>query len=97
VTYQVRWTRPASIALEQIQDFIAQENPEAATLVIKDIFHTVERLKDHPKSGRKGRVRGTYELILSGLPYIVPYQVKQREIQILSVYHSARKWPDILG
>ena len=66
MTYQVRWTRPASIALEQIQDFIAQENPEAATLVIKDIFHTVERLKDHPKSGRKGRVRGTYELILSG-------------------------------
>jgi toxin ParE1/3/4 len=39
-------------------------------------------------------VRGTLELVVPGLPYIVPYRVKGKEVQILSVFHTARKWPE---
>ncbi len=44
--------------------------------------------------GRKGRVRGTHELVINSKPYIVPYRIKKSEIQVLSVYHTSRKWPE---
>mgnify|MGYP001817449041 FL=1 len=62
--------------------------------VAQRIGHAVSQLEDHPKLGRSGRVRGTLELVIPGLPYIVPYRVKGKEVQILSVFHTARKWPE---
>jgi toxin ParE1/3/4 len=91
---RVRWTNPAAKALLAIQEYIARENPRAAFEVAQHIRFAVEQLRDHPRLGRKGRVRGTYELVIHGIPYIVPYRVKKREIQVLSVYHTSRKWPE---
>ena len=51
-------------------------------------------LGDHPKIGRIGRVAGTYELVIPGIPYIVPYRIHNQEVQILSVCHTSRKWPE---
>jgi plasmid stabilization system protein ParE len=42
----------------------------------------------------KGRVRGTRELVIHGVPQIVLYCIKRKEIQILSVYHTSRIWPE---
>ena len=44
--------------------------------------------------GRHGRIEGTRELVIPGLPYIIPYRVKNNVIEILRVLHAARKWPD---
>ncbi len=44
--------------------------------------------------GRKGRVRGTLELVINGIPYIVPYRIREKQVQVLSVYHTSRKWPE---
>ncbi len=81
------------MALESIQDYIAKDNRRAAWEVAQKIRQTVIQLKDHPRLGREGRVRGTYELVIPALPYIVPYRVKGNEIQILTMFHAARKWP----
>ena len=91
---RIIWTKPAARALESIQDYIARDNRSAAWEVAQRIQHAVRQLEEHPKLGRTGRVRGTLELVVPGLPYIVPYRVKGKEIQILSVFHAARKWPD---
>ena len=90
----IRWTRPAASALLAIQDYNARENPRAAFEVAQRIRVAVDQLKDHPRMGRRGRVRGTYELVIHGGPYVVPYRIKNGEIQILSVYHTSRKWPE---
>lgn len=90
---RVKWTEPAAKALEGIQDYIARDKPQAAFEVAKKIRHATKQLSDHPKLGREGRVLGTYELVIFGLPYIVAYRVKGQEVHILSVYHSSRKWP----
>jgi toxin ParE1/3/4 len=59
------------------------------------ILHTVERvLPDNPHMRRPGRVPGTRELVIAQTPYIVPYRVQCGSIQILRVYHGARRWPD---
>jgi toxin ParE1/3/4 len=91
---RIRWTEPAAIALERIQDHIAKENPRAAFEVAQRIMIAVSQLEAHQKLGRTGRIRGTFELVMHGLPYILPYRIKNNEIQILSVYHTSRKWPD---
>jgi len=91
---RIRWTAPAAAALESIIDYIARDNPRAAFLAAQRIRIAVTQLAEQPRIGRRGRVRGTYELVIHGIPYIVPYRIKRNEIQILSVYHAARKWPD---
>ena len=53
--------------------------------------------KSLQKTGRTGRVRGTYELVIHDLPFIVAYRIKKEEVQILSVYHTSRKWPEKLN
>lgn len=44
--------------------------------------------------GRPGRIPGTRELIFPSLPYIVPYRIRGEIVEILSVFHAARKWPE---
>ena len=94
---RVRWTGPAARALESIQDYIAKDNPRAAIEVAQRIRVVVGLLEEQPKIGRTGRVRRTYELVIHGIPYIVPYRIKGNEVQILSVYHTSRKWPETFG
>lgn len=90
---QVLWTRPALADVEALQDFIAAENPGAAWRLVDDLFDRTERLLgSNPHAGRKGRVLGTRELVLSGIPFIVAYRVTSR-VEILAVVHSARDWP----
>ena len=91
---RVRWTEPAAKALEDIQDQIAQDNRRAAFEVAQRIRVMTDFLGDHPKIGRIGRVAGTYELVIPGIPYIVPYRIQNHEVQILSVFHTSRKWPE---
>jgi toxin ParE1/3/4 len=90
----VRWTEPAADALNSIQDYIAKDNPRAAFEVAQRIGNAVSQLEEHPRIGRTGRVRGTYELVIHDLPYIVTYRIKKQEIHSLSVYHTSRKWPE---
>jgi len=91
---RVIWTEPAAKALENIQDYIARDNRRAAWEVAQSVRQAVNQLEEHPKMGWAGRVRGTLELVIQGLPYVVPYRIKGNDVQILSVFHSARKWPE---
>jgi addiction module RelE/StbE family toxin len=91
---RIIWTEPAARALESIQDYIARDNRRAAWEVAQRVRQAVNQLEEHPKMGRPGRVRGTLELVIPGLPYIVPYRIKGGDVQILSVFHAARKWPE---
>ena len=87
------WTEPAAIALENIQDYIARDNLRAAFEVAQRIRIAVSQLKEHPNIGRTGRVPDTHELVIPTLPYIVTYRIKSSVVEILTVYHTSRKWP----
>lgn len=91
---RIVWTEPAARALESIQDYIARDNRRSAWEVGERVRQSVIQLEEFPKLGRPGRVQGTLELVVPDLPYIVPYRIKGSEIQILSVYHTSRKWPE---
>jgi plasmid stabilization system protein ParE len=55
-----------------------------------------ERVFHARTMGRAGRVTGTRELVVAGTPYIVPYRVRVEAVEILRVFHAARKWPEKL-
>lgn len=92
--YQLVYPRRYSRRLEDIYERIAADNPDAAPRVIEQIRIAVERLQEFPMIGRPGRVEGTRELVVAGTPYIVPYRVKAEIVQIITVLHSAQRWPD---
>ena len=87
--------RPAALDdLEAARRYIAEDNPRAASRVYAAIVAAVGRLADHTRLGRPGRVEGTRELVVPRTPYIVAYAVSDEQVMILSVMHSARRWPD---
>ena len=92
---QVVWFHRAVISLEKIGDYIAQDNPQAAYKVIQKIRTHGDSLAYNPELGRLGRVEGTRELVVPGLPYILPYTVESDRIIILHVLHTSRKWPNV--
>ena len=79
--------------LEDIADYISQDNPQAANRIVSRLWTAVQSLAEQPKMGRPGRVYGTRELVVSDTPFVVPYRVVSSEIQILRVLHGARDWP----
>jgi toxin ParE1/3/4 len=89
------WSPEAVADLVALRAYIEQEDPAAAQRVALHIARNVETLlPNHPNMGRPGRVPGTRELVIPNTPFIVPYRVVGSAIQILRVYHAARRWPD---
>ena len=91
---KLRWTRVALQDLLHLYEYIAEDNPSAASSMVNRIQEATQRLKKHPQMGRPGRVKGTHELVIVGSPYIVVYILGDSKIQIVAVIHSAVRWPD---
>jgi toxin ParE1/3/4 len=93
----IAWSTEAIEDLVSLRAYIAEDSPIAARRVVLHIIQNVEQvLLDSPQIGRPGRVPGTRELVIPRTPYIVPYRFERTTIQILRVYHGARRWPDSL-
>ncbi len=90
---RVKWTRKALLNLDYAVEYIAVDNPPAAQKVAQKVWNTSQLLAAQPGLGRPGKVSGTRELIISGLPYILPYLVQGENIIILRVLHTSMKWP----
>jgi len=93
---RVKWTRKALLNLDDAVEYIAGDNPTAARRVASRIWESSQMLALQPGLGRPGRVKGTRELVISSLPYILPYSQKGDTIYILRVMHTSMMWPNIL-
>ena len=94
---KIPWSPEAVEDLVSLRAYIAEDNPAAARRTVQHLIESIEQLlPDNPRIGRAGRVPGTRELVIPKTPYIVPYRLQRTTIQILRVYHAARRWPDSL-
>ena len=91
----VVWSRAALEDMKAQVAFIARENPAAARRVAERIRATGNALQDFA-TGHAGRVAGTYEKSVRGLPYIIAYDIELMNgvaaIMVLHVIHAARDW-----
>ena len=90
---RVRWLRTALRNLEEEASFIAADDPDAARAVVRRVLDAVALLSTQPALGRPGRVPGTRELIVPQTPYVIPYRVRADVVEILRVFHAARRPP----
>ena len=89
----ISWAHIAERDLDAIEEYIALDKPEAALDAIDTIEAKVQMLKLFPDMGKRGRVRGTRELVVVPLPYVVVYRVRGDHIEIARVLHGAQQWP----
>ena len=94
----VVWADSALRDLSAVVRYLARENPRAATVVADRIDRAATRLGDMA-TGRRGRVGGTYEKVVRGMPYIIAYEIERLQdgaerVTILHVIHGARDWTD---
>ena len=89
---QVIWTEPALSDLDKIAEYIALDKFSAATALVKNVFSTIDRLEQFPKSGRKPPElkKSRYREIIVG-PCRIFYREDQEYIYILYVMRSERK------
>ncbi len=93
---RVRWTLQAVEDLEAIQDFIARDSKHYAGVVIEHLLAAVEQLARFPDSGRvvpeldKSEIR---EVVRR--PYRIVYRHHTDAVVILTVFHAARRIPNL--
>ena len=81
--------------VEEYSDYIALDNIPAARKWAENIFVRCEQLQTHPESGRivpefsrpeiRELVHGNYRLV---------YEIKSKQIDMLTIWHSSQKSPD---
>jgi toxin ParE1/3/4 len=95
VKRSVEWSSTAVDDIESQIVYIASDNLAAAQRVSTRIRATGAAL-GQITTGRPGRVGGTYEKLVTGLPYIIVYAITKdsghETVSILRVIHAARDW-----
>jgi plasmid stabilization system protein ParE len=88
---EIVWSEPALSDLDAIADYIALENPVAASALVKRIFGHVEQLAAHPESGSRPQElgRSRYRQIVES-PCRLFYRYDGHKVFILYVMRSER-------
>lgn len=90
------WSDHAIRDLSEIGDRIARSSPRYANVVVTRLITAVDALADFPELGhvvpelREPTVR---ELIRGN--YRIVYEMTDARIEILTVFHSARRFPSV--
>ncbi len=96
----VEWAQPASKDLENIIDYISQDNVDTAITIFEKIKSKCKTLNQFPDRGRivpELKVYGILsyrELIIS--PWRVIYRTSDQKVYVLAVIDSRRSIDDIL-
>lgn len=88
---EIVWSDPALSDLDAIADFIALENPAAASALIQRVFTHIEQLADFPESGSYPPELGPsrYRQIVEP-PCRIFYRYHSKTIFILHVMRAER-------
>lgn len=90
---KINWTQLALSDLEDIHEYISKDSHRYAQITVNKLYNRVESLKRQPISGRivpEFEDTSIRELI-EGNYRIVHYLVTDERIDILRIYHTARK------
>jgi toxin ParE1/3/4 len=91
----VQFSFEASRDLEEIKDYISQDNPDAADRLILVVREKCELLSQQPGIGRD---RSDILSRLRGFPvgnYVIFYQPTNDGIAVVRVFHGARDIPEL--
>ncbi len=91
---RIIWSPLALERVNEIADYIAEDDAKAARLFLIDIFGAVARLESLPNSGRvvpEVKHPNIREIIFGN--YRVIYHVERKRVSILTVRHGKQRLP----
>ena len=87
---QITWTNEALRWLEDILEYIAADNPSAASETLEAIYDRAQVLAQYPEMGQRFASSPRNVRILVHDQYRIAYVVKpDGDVDILGVFHSA--------
>jgi len=90
---QVIWAEPALQDLDAIADYIALDDPNAATRLVRKVFEKVDQLTEFPETGTRPReLKGTPYRKLTVRPILIYYRIEGRKVIIVHVVRGERKF-----
>lgn len=90
---KVLWSPFAIDDLVAIREYIGQFNPTAANSVADQIIRSIEHLRNHPDLGAPTHRTDVRKLIIPNTPYIIPYRIKDGDLEILEVFDARQRAP----
>lgn len=91
---QLLWTEQALIRLGEIDEYVGQRNPTAATHLVDRIIERATALIDQPGLGRTvPELPGSaLREVIEG-NYRVVYRVREHVIEVVTVFEGHRQFP----
>lgn len=89
-------TQRAERHLRSLAEYIARDNPKAALAVIDVLERCFEMLLEHPELGVSAPKRTIRKFNVPKLPYVIVYQAHTEVIEIVSVFHTSRRWQELI-
>jgi toxin ParE1/3/4 len=87
---KVIWHQGAELELYEQVGFIARDKPLAAEAILDTRLASAGRLGDFPDMGVQGRAKGTRELVVPHLPYILVYRKRVPHVEILNLLNTSQ-------
>ncbi len=86
---QIVWTAEARRWLQEIYDYLADDNETAAYRTVRGIHERAEILLTFPEIGYRYRERPEVRVLLYGHYRIAYLVTPERNIEVLGVFHAA--------
>lgn len=80
--------------LKEIKAYLDDKSPQASKKVATRIKASLRLLSEQPYLGAIKEDEDILEWHIPGLPYTIPYQIVNHEIQILRVFHESQNKPN---
>ncbi|HUS91976.1 MAG TPA: type II toxin-antitoxin system RelE/ParE family toxin [Phycisphaerae bacterium] len=89
-------TDQAEADLEEVLDYVAQDDPAAAEDLLNRLVEVMHTLADHPHAGRAREelARGLRSRPVGS--YVIFYRPMEGGIRVVRVLHGARDLPELL-
>ena len=91
----IRWSESADADMAGILAYFASNAEETiGKKIIAQLLRSTRRLESNPLSGRPGRVKGTREIVIRTVPYIIVCELPEKGVaEVIRVIHTSRLWP----
>ncbi|KAE8439908.1 type II toxin-antitoxin system RelE/ParE family toxin [Vreelandella piezotolerans] len=89
---EVIWTEPALQELDAIAEYIALDNPAAASRLVEEVFDKIDRLEGFPQSGRipTELPNSVYREVVAP-PCRIFYREDEKQVFVLYVMREERQ------
>ena len=98
--HKLHWTPKSYEDLDEIKQYIEEDDPEAAVQMVLTIIDRAEQLKEFPESGplmRERRWINDRMRTLTVEPYIVFYRIDGEYVSVIRVLHAARDYGKLIN